>query len=316
VSDPALAAFWHRQFAEVTGSGEHRTVEGEFESPVFGHQFLSVLLVPERSAPFSMLGIARDITPLKQVEDALRKSEAALREADRHRNEFLAWLSHELRNPMNVIRVNLMVMEQAGLESEHAKRALPRITRQVTLIGRLLDDLLDVTRISKGKIRLQPEHLALGELVRAIGEDHREAFDRGGIHFEVLVPDEPVAAQVDPARMSQVVGNLLQNAAKFTPAAGHVSLSLIRAADGQSIIEVRDDGAGIRQELLDKVFEPLVQDERMIATSQGGLGLGLALVKGLVELHGGTVSAASDGPGRGSVFTVRLPPPLTGVRSA
>jgi PAS domain S-box-containing protein len=315
VKDPSLAAFWHNQFYEVTASGEHRTVEGEFESPVFGHQFLSVLLVPERAAPFSVLGIARDITPLKQVEDALRKSEAALREANRHKNEFLAWLSHELRNPMNVIRGNLALVEQAGLESEQAKRALPRLVRQVSIIGRLLDDLLDVTRISKGKIHLQLEHVALSELVRAIGEDHREAFDREGIHFEVLVPDEPVRTEVDPARISQVVGNLLQNAAKFTPAAGHVSLSLTRAADDQSIIEVRDDGAGIRQELLDRLFEPLVQDERMIAKSQGGLGLGLALVKGLVELHGGTVSAASDGPGRGSVFTVRLPASLTLTRN-
>jgi PAS domain S-box-containing protein len=311
VRDPQLAALWQSQFDEVAASGEHRTVEGEFDSPVFGHQFLSVLLVPERTTPFNILGIARDITPLKQVEDALRKSEAALREENRYKNEFLAWLSHELRNPMNVIRGNLTLIQQAGLESEQAKRALPRLVRQVTVIGRLLDDLLDVTRISKGKIHLQPEHVALSELVRAIGEDHREAFDSNGIHFEVLVPDEPVRAAVDPARISQVVGNLLQNAAKFTPAAGHVSLSLSRAADEQSIIQVRDDGAGIRHELLDRLFEPLVQDERMIAKSQGGLGLGLALVRGLVELHGGTVSVASDGPGHGAVFTVRLPLSLT-----
>ena len=311
VRDPPLAALWQKQFDEVRARGEHRTVDGEFESPVFGHQFLSVLLVPERSAAFSMLGIARDITPLKQVEDALRKSEAALREANRHTNEFLAWLSHELRNPLNVIRGNVTLIEQAGLESEQAKRALPRLARQVALIGRLLDDLLDVTRISKGKIHLQPEHIALSELVRAIGEDHREAFERQEIHFEVFVPDGPVRAEVDRARISQIVGNLLQNAAKFTPAAGHVSLSLMRAADDQAIIEVRDDGAGIRQELLDRLFEPLVQDERMIAKSQGGLGLGLALVKGLVELHGGTVSVASDGPGRGSVFAVRLPRSVT-----
>jgi PAS domain S-box-containing protein len=312
---PALAAFWQKRFDEVTASGEHRTVETEFESPTFGRQYLSVLLVPERSAPFSVLGIARDITPLKQVEHALRKSEAALREANRHQKEFLAWLSHELRNPMNVIRGNLAVIEQAGLDSEHAKRAMPRLVRQVTLIGRLLDDLLDVTRISKGKIHLQPERVALSDLLRAIGEDHREAFDRCGIHFDVRIPDEPVRAEVDPARISQIVGNLLQNAAKFTPAAGHVSLSLSKAADGHSIIEVRDDGAGIRPELLGRLFEPLVQDERMVGKNQGGLGLGLALVRGLVELHGGTVSVASDGPGHGAVFTVRLPLSLTITRN-
>jgi PAS domain S-box-containing protein len=301
------AGFWRSHFDDVMRTGEHRTVDVEFDSPVFGHQYLSVLLVPERTAPFSILAITRDITPLKKVEQSLRESEAALREADRHKNEFLAWLSHELRNPFNVVRGSLSLMNQTGLESEQSKRVLPGLNRQVALMGRLLDDLLDVTRISKGKIRLQPERTALAELVRAIGEDHREAFDRQGIHFDVVVPGEPLDANVDRARITQVVGNLLQNAAKFTPSAGHMSLSLTKSAEGQAIIEVRDDGAGIAPDLLGRLFEPHVQEERTISRSQGGLGLGLALVKGLVALHGGAVTVSSGGPGRGSTFTVRLP---------
>jgi PAS domain S-box-containing protein len=309
VTDRELVGFARRQFDEVRRTGEHRTVEIVFDSPVSGRQNLSVVVVPERSEPFSMLVITRDITPLKRVEQELREREAALRESDRQKNEFLAVLSHELRNPLSVIHGNVAIIERAGLESGFAKRAFAALNRQVGVMVRLLDDLLDVTRISKGKIRLQPERISLSELVRTIGEDRREAFDRQGVHFEVRVPDEPLPAQVDRARISQIVGNLLQNAAKFTPAEGHVSLSLALAADRHAIIEVCDDGAGIRRELLGRLFEPLVQDERTITKSQGGLGLGLALVKGLVELHGGTVSAASDGPGCGSVFTIRLPLP-------
>lgn len=312
-TNAARVAFWQNEFAEVMRTGEHRTVDVEFTSPVFGAQYLSTVLVPERRAPFSMLAITRDITLLKKVERALRESEAALREADRHKNDFLAWLSHELRNPLSAIRGSLALIGQVGLDSEHAKRVMPGLNRQVALMGRLLDDLLDATRISKGKFRLQPEPVSLSELVHAIAEDHRQEFDRHGIHLEVLTPDKPLRANVDRARISQVVGNLLHNAAKFTPAGGHVSITLTLAADEHAIIEVRDDGAGIRGELLAKLFQPLVQDERTISQSQGGLGLGLALVKGLVELHGGTVSAASDGPGRGSVFTVRLPCPPAGA---
>jgi PAS domain S-box-containing protein len=273
-------------------------------------RFWSEHWVPMKDADGRIVGIsvaAEEITDRKRAAEALRKSEAALREADRRKDEFLAWLSHELRNPLNVIRGNLSLIDRMGLDNEGMKRLLPALNRQTALMSHLLDDLLDVTRISKGKIHLQPKRVALSELVRTIGEDHREAFDHREIHFEVRVPDEPLPAVVDQARISQVVGNLLQNAAKFTPSAGHVFLSLTRAADAHAIIQVGDDGAGIRQELLASVFEPLVQDERMISKTQRGLGLGLALVKGLVELHGGTVSAASAGPGRGSVFTARLP---------
>jgi PAS domain S-box-containing protein len=239
--------------------------------------------------------------------DAQKRSEEALREADGHKNEFLAMLSHDLRNPFNVIRTSLALLQQAGADSAHGKRALTVLGRQVNLIGRLLDDLLDVTRISKGKLVLKRESVELNALVRAIGEDHAALFERDRIGFGVIVPPRPLRARVDTARLTQAIGNLLQNAAKFTPEGGRATLSL-RANDGaDALIEVSDDGAGVQPELIARLFDPFVQADRTLHQSRGGLGLGLAVVKGIVELHGGVVTAASDGPGRGAVFTIRLP---------
>ena len=246
------------------------------------------------------LGTNTDITEQRAAEEALRASE-------RHKNEFLAMLSHDLRNPVNVIRASLGVLQQAGAESAHGKRALAVLGRQVDQIGRLLDDLLDMTRIAKGKLLLKREPLDLNAIVRAIGEDHAEVFERERIDFQVVVPPDALWVRVDNARITQAIGNLLQNAAKFTSPGGRVTLSL-RTVDGaRALIEVSDNGAGIQPELLDTLFDPLVQAERTLHQTRGGLGLGLALVKGIVELHGGSVSAASEGPGLGAVFTIQLP---------
>ena len=236
-----------------------------------------------------------------------RESEEALREADRHKNEFIAGLSHELRNPLDVVRASLALIERAGPESEHSRRALTVINRQVTQVGRLLDDLLDLTRIAKGKILLRCESVELNEVVAAAADDHRQVFELEGTHFDIQISRKPLRAHVDSARVAQIVGNLLQNAMKFTPKGGHVALSLHAGKDNDAILEVRDDGAGFPAESVGRIFEPLVQDQRTIDRSRGGLGLGLALVKALVELQRGTISASSDGPGRGAVFTVRLP---------
>jgi len=236
-----------------------------------------------------------------------RAAEEALREADRHKTEFLAWLSHELRSPLGIIRVSLAVIESAGLESEPGRRAVSVINRQTAQMGRLVDDLLDVTRISKGKILLRRTTVTLNEAVRATAEDYRQVFTLEGIGFDLRISTEPLFAYVDQARIEQIVGNLLQNAMKFTARGGRVALSLRAGKNHHGIIEVRDDGAGLSEGLMARIFEPLVQDTRTVYRSRGGLGLGLSLVKGLVELHGGTVSASSEGPGGGAVFTVRLP---------
>ena len=255
----------------------------------------------------SFVGTVADITERKHAEEALRAREAQLREADRRKNEFLGVLSHELRNPLAPIRNSVTIMDRVPAGSPQARHALQVIDRQVNQLARLIDDLLDVTRISRGKFRLQRETIELNSLVRSAAGDLHSLFVRGEIGFEVQVPEEPLYVNADRTRLAQIIGNLLQNAAKFTPAGGHARLSLARDDDGLAVIEVRDNGAGIEPELLDRVFEPFLQAENTLDRSRGGLGLGLALVKGLVELHGGTVTGLSEGVGRGSTFVVRLP---------
>lgn len=239
--------------------------------------------------------------------DVQKRTEEALREADRQKNEFLAMLSHDLRNPFHVICTSLALLQQAGTDCPHGQRALTVLGRQVNQMGRMLDDLLDVTRIATGKLSLKRESMELNALVRAIGDDHALVFEREHIEFQAVVPSTPLYARVDSARLTQAIGNLLQNAAKFTSAGGRVTLSL-RSHDGaEALIEVQDNGAGIQPEMMGRLFNPLVQADRTLHQSRGGLGLGLAVVKGIVELHGGVVTAASDGPDRGAVFTIRLP---------
>lgn len=241
----------------------------------------------------------REVTELKRAFEALR-------EADRRKDEYLAMLSHELRNPLAPIRSAVFLLERADPASDGARRAREVIARQVGHLARMVDDLLDVSRLARGRIELRRARLDLAELVRRVGEDHRLLLAGGGVELDVTAPATPVPVDGDATRLAQLLGNLLQNSAKFTPRGGRVGVS-VEVDDGQAVIRVRDTGAGIDAGLLRTVFEPFVQAERTLARSRGGLGLGLPLVKGLAELHGGSVEARSAGPGAGAEMVVRLP---------
>jgi signal transduction histidine kinase/ActR/RegA family two-component response regulator len=234
------------------------------------------------------------------------KARVGLEEADRRKDEFLAMLSHELRNPLAPIRNSLYVLERALPGSDQARRAQAVIERQVSHLTRLVDDLLDVTRISRGKLQLAAGPVDLAELVRAAVEDHRPIFAHGGVALDLVLPGGALVVSGDATRLAQVVGNLLQNAAKFT---GRGGLATVRvgADSATATVTVRDSGVGIDREMLPRLFEPFAQADATLDRSRGGLGLGLALVKSVVELHGGGVRARSDGPGTGAEFSFWLP---------
>jgi signal transduction histidine kinase len=253
----------------------------------------------ERGEPWGSVGAFIDITDRKRAEDSLR-------EASRRKDEFLGMLSHELRNPLAPISNSIYVLDHADPNGEPARRAATVIRRQVDHLTRLVDDLLDVTRIARGKVELRRQRTDLREVVRRSTEDHRSIIQDRGLRLEVALPDDRVWIDGDATRLAQVVGNLLQNAAKFTPAGGEVTVSL-RPVGSAVEMSVRDTGVGIEPSLISQVFEPFVQGQRTLARTEGGLGLGLALVKGIVELHGGTVHAESGGSGQGTEFVLRLP---------
>jgi signal transduction histidine kinase/DNA-binding response OmpR family regulator len=245
------------------------------------------------------VGAFVDITRLKQAE-------ALLLEADRHKDEFLASLSHELRNPLMPITTSVEVLKRVPNGSDGARRALDVIDRQSRHLARLVEDLLDVTRIRNGKVRLRRTPVDLVAVLLDAAEDQRATFAAAGVELSVQMPDAPVVVDVDAARMLQVTGNMLGNAAKFTPRGGHARLSL-SVVDSRARVSVADDGAGIPPEALGQLFRPFAQADRTLDRSRGGLGLGLAVVKQLVEMQGGTVSATSDGIGEGAEFVVELP---------
>jgi two-component system CheB/CheR fusion protein len=254
-----------------------------------------------------------DITNLKETEAALRqavvdreRAERALQDADRRKDEFLAVLSHELRNPLAPIRNGLHLLESAPAGSELSERARQIIARQVGHLTRLVDDLLDTTRVSHGKLQVRRERADLAEIVKRTADDHRQMLAARRIALSVTAPERGVFVDGDRTRLAQVVGNLLQNSAKFTPGGGTVALT-VAAVDGCAELRVRDDGVGIDAAILPRLFRSFSQADDTLDRSGGGLGLGLALVKGLVELHGGTVEARSAGKGTGTEMVVRLP---------
>jgi CheY-like chemotaxis protein len=228
------------------------------------------------------------------------------READQRKDEFLAMLAHELRNPLAPIRNALQVLKLAGADGAIAAQARGMAERQVEALTRLVDDLLDVSRIMRGKIELRRERTDLASVVARAVETARPVIDSERHDLTVALPEQPVWIDADVVRMAQVVANLLSNAAKYTPKGGRIQLTAGREG-GEAVVRVRDSGLGIAPEMLDRIFEMFTQVGAIGSRSQGGLGIGLTVVRCLVELHGGTVSAHSDGPGRGSEFVVRLP---------
>jgi signal transduction histidine kinase len=240
-----------------------------------------------------------DITERKAAEDALL-------EADRRKDEFLATLSHELRNPLAPVRNAVRILQIKGPDEPEQKWAREVIERQVHQMTRLIDDLLDVSRITSGRLELRRQLVDLGQVMVEAVEISRPLIVQERHELTVRLPEEPVHLEADAARLAQVFSNLLNNAAKYTPSGGRIEIESLRVG-AEVAITVRDNGMGIPEDMLPKVFEMFLQVDRSLERSQGGLGIGLTLVKRLVDMHDGSVEARSRGPGKGSEFVVRLP---------
>lgn len=264
--------------------------------------YISLTISPIRNARGEIIGaskIARDIGARKQMEDTLREN-------DRRKDEFLATLAHELRNPLAPLSNSLHIMEQSNADKLHHDEAMTIAKRQVKHMERLVNDLLDVSRISHGKIELQKENITLVQVMHYAMETMQPVLESRRHDIVINTPQDHIWLNADLVRLAQVFANLLSNAAKYTPEGGHITLTA--SADQNTVeVRVRDSGIGIPAEMLPKIFDVFMQVDNSIERTHEGLGIGLNLVKNLVEMHGGTVSVHSDGEGKGSEFIVRLP---------
>ncbi len=251
-------------------------------------------------------GTNTDITEQRQMANELRQLAANLSEADRRKDEFLATLAHELRNPLAPISNGLQVLKIAGGVDSDLEPTRAMMERQIAQMVRLVDDLLDVSRITRNKLELRKERVELAAVINSAVETSRPLIDANGHQLTVTTPPAPIWIDADLTRLAQVLSNLLNNAAKYTDRGGHIWLTAERES-AEIVISVRDTGMGIPAAMLPKIFEMFMQVDRTLERSQGGLGIGLTLVRRLIEMHGGTVEARSDGTDHGSEFVVRLP---------
>jgi PAS domain S-box-containing protein len=262
-------------------------------------QLLGNVLLDHDGNPLCLTGICLDISSRKEAEEALRES-------DRRKDQFLAILAHELRNPLAPIRNGLRILRRAAADPAVQERTHAMLDRQILHMVRLIDDLLDLSRISRGKLVLRREPVDLADVLEDAVTTSRPLIDQAGLRMEVVLPAEPLPMDADPTRLAQVFANLLNNAAKFSERGGCIQVSAWREAALVKVC-IRDDGIGIRPEMLARIFEMFVQAEDDMSRFGGGLGIGLSLARRITVLHGGQIEARSDGPGQGAEFLVSLP---------
>ena len=286
----------HFETERVRSDGQHLTV--------------SLTISPLKDDSGNVIGaskIARDVTERRRLEDSLRKLAADLSETDRRKNEFLATLAHELRNPLAPISNMIEVVKRAGNNGEMLKQAHETIERQLAQMVRLVDDLLDLNRITHDRLELRRSDVELATVIEQAVEVARPLIDAAGQKLTIDLPDEAIYLNADQARLAQVFGNLLNNSCKYTKPNGAISLSARRNGNDEVSVSVRDNGAGIPPDKIDSIFDMFMQVDRSSDRSQSGLGIGLTLVKRLVEMHGGSIEVHSAGEEQGSEFVVHLP---------
>jgi PAS domain S-box-containing protein len=265
-----------------------------------------VTLTDAAGQPSALATVSQDVTERKRLEDHLRRLAADLSEADRRKDEFLVTLAHELRNPLAPLCNMLEVLKRTGNDDDTLQRARGTIERQLGQLVRLVDDLLDLNRITHDRLELRQSQVELSAVIQLAVEASRPLADSAGHELRVSLPEEPIYLLADPARLAQVFGNLLNNSCKYTGPGGTIRVTAARL-ESDVAVTVQDTGIGIPADRLDSIFDMFTQVDRSLERSQGGLGIGLTLVKRLVQMHGGSIEARSAGEGHGSEFVVRLP---------
>jgi len=287
------------------------TERGELDARVEGIEAGVDDYLVKPFSPRELRARVRAVLELARMREAVERAtgrEEALKEANRKKDEFLSMLAHELRNPLAPLTYGIHILGLPNATPELAARTRETLTRQVQHLSRIVDDLLDVSRITRGKLSISRERVDLVPLVRQACEDRRATLEAEGISLELDLPAVSVWSMADSTRLTQLLDNLLDNARKFTPAGGRVTVHVAPHPNANdATIVVRDTGIGIESSLLPHVFDVFSQAEQPLDRSHGGLGLGLAVAKGLVELHGGTIEASSGGKDRGTEFAIRLP---------
>ncbi len=295
-----------RSYVERVLRGEHVRYEVDLDLPTLGRRWLDVTYVPEKNDAGKIIGWIASILDIT----ARRAAENALREADRRKDEFLATLAHELRNPLAPLRTGLEILLVQPGDAARVEQTRSIMERQLLRLVRLVDDLLDVSRINQGKITLARTNITLASVIQDAVETSRPMIQAGGHRFTAQVPGETLCVVGDQTRLAQVIGNLLNNAAKFTPYGGQIWLTAERQGS-DAVVSVRDNGIGIVPSLLPTVFDLFTQGDQSFERTHSGLGIGLSLARQFVEMHGGSIEARSSGEGAGSEFVVRLPLDLT-----